>query len=509
MLSSEAIAGQVKTFDLSTLDGTNGFKLIGESNFDLLGRSVSGVGDFNDDTIDDIIIGAYAADVENAGVTIEDAGKVYVVLGNNDTASVFGGTFNVADLDETSSGYFISGQTENGHFGSCIAAIGDINGDGISDVAIGAYNAFYGSAIRGGLVYVILGMPNPSESGLSVTGFTAPNKLFASNKAGAGVGLSISGGHDIDGDGSNDLVIGAPMGDDVGLVDSGVVYVISGADLPFLPYNNVLETLSDNFTITIRGSTVGAFTGASLATGNFTGDKYGDIMIGAYGLGDLLSGGYYLFFGRLGGQSFYNLDYLLGKEIYLIQGEATSEHMGISASNAGDLDGDKIDDMIVGSFNYPLTTSPQAGGATVIYGTSQSFFSSSLIDDVISQTSKGSYRLVGFDEREFDAVSVSGVGDFNADGFGDVIIGAYAAGSNNGRVYIVTRQLKPCADGLVYVELFASCSDRCLTSGVWSDYETARCQPCHEICSGCTGPAETDCYSCKFPYYYNPASRIL
>ena len=118
------------SFELSTLDGINGFVLNGVNNLDRSGRSVSSAGDVNGDGIDDLIIGASFAD---SGDHV-DAGESYVVFGKN---TGFDPSFDLANLSEAD-GFVINGANEGDRSGHSVSGTGDINGDGIDDLIIGS-----------------------------------------------------------------------------------------------------------------------------------------------------------------------------------------------------------------------------------------------------------------------------------------------------------------------------------------------------------------------------------
>jgi len=132
---------------MSMLNGSNGFVLNGEAALDGAGRSVSGAGDVNGDGIDDFIIGATGASPNGY-----DSGRSYVVFGSE---TGFPNPFNLSSLDG-SNGFAMNGEAEFDRSGSTVSRAGDVNGDGIDDVIIGAYSATP-NGNDSGRTYVVFG----------------------------------------------------------------------------------------------------------------------------------------------------------------------------------------------------------------------------------------------------------------------------------------------------------------------------------------------------------------
>src|SRR5262245_66464517 len=112
--------------------GTGGFVIHGENANDNSGIAVSSAGDINGDGFDDLVIGAFRAD--GAGNARADAGDTYVVFGHD---SAFG-TVDLAAVASGNGGFVIRGEDPVDNSGVAVSSAGDINGDGIDDLVIGA-----------------------------------------------------------------------------------------------------------------------------------------------------------------------------------------------------------------------------------------------------------------------------------------------------------------------------------------------------------------------------------
>ena len=121
--------GFAGNFELSSLDGNNGFVIAGVNSGDRSGLSVSGAGDINGDGIDDLIIGADNADPDSRS----NAGESYVVFGN---ATGFNNQVDLSALNGNN-GFVIAGVNSGDRSGLSVSGAGDINGDGIDDLIIG------------------------------------------------------------------------------------------------------------------------------------------------------------------------------------------------------------------------------------------------------------------------------------------------------------------------------------------------------------------------------------
>src|ERR671932_354714 len=204
--------------NLSELNGSNGFAINGIATPDYSGRSVSSAGDVNGDGFDDLIIGANRATPNG----IFEAGQSYVVFGSN---SGFDASVNLSELNG-SNGFAINGIAANDYSGYSVSSAGDVNGDGIDDLIIGAKYADPNGIRNAGQSYVVFGSNSGFGASLNLSELNGSNG-FAINGIAANdeSGLSVSSAAGVKCDGIDDLIIGASAADPNGINEAGPSYV--------------------------------------------------------------------------------------------------------------------------------------------------------------------------------------------------------------------------------------------------------------------------------------------
>ena len=273
---------------LSGSDGSVLHTFDGDGTFDRFGVSVSGAGDIDGDGRADLFVGASSGGANGGGYARVLSGRDGSVLYNFD------------------------GEGRGGFFGRSVSGAGDVNGDGIPDLIVGAIRAFT-SIGNGGTVRVFSG------------GDGSVLHIFDGDKSFDGFGASVSGAGDVDGDGRADLIVGA-INDDPNGNDSGSARVLSGRDGSIL-YNFNGDGSGDEF-----GNSVSC-------AGDVNGDGRADLIVGA-ALDDHN--------GPSSG-SVRVLSGVDGRVLYNFNGDGSGDEFGESVSDAGDINGDGIDDFIVGA----------------------------------------------------------------------------------------------------------------------------------------------------------------
>ena len=337
----------------------------GETVNNHFGYAVGAAGDVNGDGFDDVVIGAYHHS--------NFRGRAYVYPGKA------GG---LGDIPLS----VVAGEVPDSYFGRSVAAAGDVNGDGYDDVLVGA-QAYDGST---GRAYVYAGGPE----GLSAD----PIFVATGEEPASSFGQSVAAAGDVNGDGYDDIIIGA-HGYERGM---GRAYVYLGAQ----------GGLDLSLFLTPTGEGVGDRFGYAVGpAGDVNGDGYADVVIGAYGFSDY-TGRAYVYAGAAEG--------LEANPIFVASGDAQGLWFGRSVWAAGDVNGDNYDDVIVGAQNDEDNT-----GRIHLYAGG-------------SGGMRAEPFLVATGEvpNSWFGQAVGTAGDVNGDGYEDVIIGAYGFGEWTGRAYV-------------------------------------------------------------------------
>ncbi|MEH2285750.1 MAG: Ig-like domain-containing protein, partial [Nostoc sp.] len=419
------------SFNLSSLNGSNGFVINGINADDFSGSSVSSAGDVNGDGFDDLIIGAGGADPNGEN----GAGESYVVFGSN---SGFGASFNLSSLNG-SNGFVINGINDFDSSGDSVSSAGDINGDGFDDLIIGAVNASPNGENGAGESYVVFGSNSGFGASFNLSSLNGSNGFVINGiNDGDSSGDSVSSAGDINGDGFDDLIIGAGGASPNGQFRAGSSYVVFGSNSGFGASFN-LSSLNGNNGFVINGIDEGDFLGRSVSSaGDVNGDGFDDLIIGASDAspnGQSGAGESYVVFGSNSGfGASFNLSSLNGSNGFVINGIDANDGSGYSVSSAGDVNGDGFDDLIIGATNASPNGQNRAGSSYVVFGSNSGFGASF---NLSSLNGNNGFVINGINDFDFSGRSVSSAGDINNDGFDDLIIGAFFAEDKAGESYVV------------------------------------------------------------------------
>ena len=399
--------------DVATL-GSHSWASEGGDPGDTAGWSVADAGDFNGDGFADVIIGAR---FDDTGGT--NSGAAYLLFGRP-------GGFGDIDFGDiaASDGFMIAGGGSRQNAGTSVSGAGDVNGDGFDDIIVEAGTPGLLGYGYGSKTFVIFGRASTSAT-IDLSGNLSPSSGFLINGP-FGMGIStVSDAGDVNADGYDDIIIASSIG------DSERAYVIFGKPTGFgtIDVNN-LGTAGFAVTSTTRMFSIAD---SASSAGDFNGDGFDDIIVSAQD-----ASGFYTYdarnlafvvYGHDGAFGTVDLGFLPSSAGLRLQGVFTYHTGALSVSGAGDVNGDGLDDVIVGS-----SYGDRPGAAYVVFGTDED------PDTLDLAAFPTGFRIHGGTTGTLGRFSVSAAGDVNGDGFDDVLVGVphdEQADSRAGDTYLI------------------------------------------------------------------------
>jgi hypothetical protein len=317
-----------------------------------------------------------------------------------------------------------------------VSGIGDINGDGLDDVVVGAPTADL-NGLSSGASYVVFGKADGFSASLDLvsgeSGLTGDNGFrLVGSATGDLAGMAVSGAGDINGDGYDDLIVSAITADG-SEIDVGVTYVMYGKSDGF-DADVTLSSLAGNGGFSLTGGSRDDFFGNALAgAGDVNGDGYDDLIVGANGtdFNGSGSGAAYVFFGAADFQANVPVSSIDGSNGFRVSGIAAQDNAGGAVARAGDFNGDGYEDLIVGAVSAD-SRGENSGSSYVVFGKAGGFDANLALSDL---NGVNGFTIAGQAPSDSSGGSVSGAGDFNGDGYDDILIGTVGLQAN--RAYIL------------------------------------------------------------------------
>jgi len=485
------LGSNLPVIDLASLNGSNGFALVNDVQFENLASkeisSIGSAGDINGDGFEDVIVGTTA--VVGNEERSKNFGSSFVVFGK---AGGFAATQSLTGVDGNN-GVRLNGlRTSLGDsLGVSVSSAGDINDDGIDDVVITAPFITDDGSSFSAATRVVFGKTSGWDAVIDLPGLNGTNG-FSITSGSVGPVSNIG---DFNGDGIDDLILGDGTSSMPAEPYAGSSYIVFGKAGGFSATVDVATLLDGSSGFRLDGVDFAASLGNSVGAGDINGDGLGDIIVAAPftgqsepdpTTGDVTTpGAAYVVFGKTGGVgATMTVDSLDGSNGFRLSG-AGNDQVGSSYGNLGDFNGDGFDDIIINMNTRPDNAGRSITGSYVVFGKAAGFdanidlhsppngsngflikdgvannvgdINKDGFDDLSVQTSSGAgYIMYGKNSGfaatialdQLDAASafllkgsfnqVQAAGDINKDGFDDVmLIGATTDAAEAGQVYVV------------------------------------------------------------------------
>jgi hypothetical protein len=419
---SYVVFGKLNTtaVDLTSVAlGVGGFRITSE-NQGAAGQSLSAIGDINGDGLADVLVGDPTLDQS----TGSDFGRSYVVYGKKTTEAV-----SLANVAAGTGGFALTGSNVLARTGFSVAGAGDINADGYADLLLTSSNGF---------VYVVFGKANNSSLNMaSIAAGTGGYVITAPpSDANINAGVNVSSAGDVNGDGFADLIFGNPAASVGNNGVAGNAYIVFGKATNTQQSHSDIGNGMGGFMVTsdVNSEQLG---GSVSGAGDVNGDGLADVIIGASFAspnGKIRAGKSYVVFGKTNNTTPVKASDLtngMGGG-FVINGETAADSSGFDVSNAGDVNGDGLADLLVSAYINDPNGVTDAGRAYVVYGKA----TTAAVE--LSEIAKGNggFAINGGTSNDYLGWSVSAAGDVNGDGLADLLMGIGRLG-NGGRAYVV------------------------------------------------------------------------
>ena len=394
---------------------------------DRFGRSVAGVGDVDGDGVADLAVGAQYDDDGGS-----NRGAVYVLFLNAD------GTVRAEQKISDTAGGLTATLNDSDSFGYSVAGVGDVDGDGVVDLAVGASDDDDGGSNRGAVYVLFLKADGTVKAEQKIS--DTSGGLTATLDDADSFGISLAGVGDVDGDGVVDLAVGAHRDDDGGS-DRGAVYVL------FLKADGTVraeQKISDTAGGLAATLDDADYFGRSVAgVGDVDGDGVADVAVGAYYDDDGGSerGAVYVLFLNADGtvRAEQKISDTAGGLAATLD---DADNFGVSVAGVGDVDGDGVADLAVGA-HVDDDGGTDRGAVYVLFLNADGTVRA---EQKISDTAGG--LAATLDDADYFGISVAGLGDLDGDGQVNLAVGAHFdddGGTGRGAVHVLDLSVHPCA----------------------------------------------------------------
>ncbi len=424
----------------------NGVQLTGFSGFTIRHDSVnisyvSAAGDINNDGLNDVLVGSL--------------GGAHVIFGSRER---FPTVFDVSALNGRN-GFSIESSV------TAVSNAGDVNGDGIDDILLGNANATVNNLPGVGAAYVVYGRSTGFNARLTIDDIAgSAGYAVIGGQQQDRIGHSVGAAGDFNHDGIDDIMIGAPNKTQDSKPEVGEAYIVYGQPQGHPSTISVLD-LTANTGLVIKGLDNQDYTGASVSgIGDLNHDGFDDVAIGSPGKGPFgtpsdYPGEVYILFGGqfsgidqidrrdLNGGNGVRVRGIRGGIVPIQNNEAIwGDLAGTSLDGVGDMNGDGMDDFMIGASHTIINARRKGVGQTYIIFGSQSAFPARLsLNDL---DGANGFRINGIGTVDYFGVYTRGADDFNDDGINDIIVGASGEGASYiiyGRDYGLGRVPAPVA----------------------------------------------------------------